>query len=80
MKEASTKARQIKQSTLFDLDKDKYPSYEEIISEHATEFTKYISPQGKFYPRVVRTLINAFRLSDNSLLLDPFKGIFQYQV
>ncbi len=30
--------------------------------------------KGKFYPRVVRTLINAFRLNNNSLLLDPFNG------
>ncbi len=30
--------------------------------------------KGKFYPRVVRTLINAFRLNHNSLLLDPFNG------
>jgi DNA modification methylase len=160
MKGAEIRGKQIKQHTLFDLDKDKYPSYEEIISEYATEFRKYISPRGdtyfgfwmqtladlelldlelkgltesylinpiertvdfkgdenfvririahlekvkgkttlysefvdkfndtnayafhnlypykgKFYPRVVRTLINAFRLSDNSLLLDPFNG------
>lgn len=30
--------------------------------------------KGKFYPRVVRTLINAFKLNENSLLLDPFNG------
>ncbi|MEO0145027.1 MAG: DNA methyltransferase [candidate division WOR-3 bacterium] len=30
--------------------------------------------KGKFYPRVVRTLINAFKLDSNSLLLDPFNG------
>jgi len=30
--------------------------------------------KGKFYPRVVRTLINAFKLDNNSLLLDPFNG------
>jgi len=30
--------------------------------------------KGKFYPRVVRTLINAFKLNHNSLLLDPFNG------
>ncbi|MEW6482029.1 MAG: hypothetical protein AB1397_03365 [bacterium] len=30
--------------------------------------------KGKFYPRVVRTLINAFNLNQNSLLLDPFNG------
>ena len=26
--------------------------------------------KGKFYPRIVRTLINAFKLNENSLLLD----------
>ena len=30
--------------------------------------------KGKFYPRVVRTLINAFKLNSQSLLLDPFNG------
>jgi len=30
--------------------------------------------KGKFYPRVVRTLINAFKLKQGSLLLDPFNG------
>jgi hypothetical protein len=30
--------------------------------------------KGKFYPRVVRTLINAFKLNQDSLLLDPFNG------
>lgn len=30
--------------------------------------------KGKFYPRVVRTLINAFSLTQNDLILDPFNG------
>jgi hypothetical protein len=30
--------------------------------------------KGKFYPRVVRTLINAFELTEESLILDPFNG------
>jgi hypothetical protein len=30
--------------------------------------------KGKFYPRVVRTLINAFNLTQNDLILDPFNG------
>lgn len=30
--------------------------------------------KGKFYPRIVRTLINAFKLSSDSLLIDPFNG------
>ncbi|MFQ6033107.1 MAG: DNA methyltransferase, partial [Candidatus Zixiibacteriota bacterium] len=30
--------------------------------------------KGKFYPRVVRTLINAFQLNPGDLILDPFNG------
>ncbi|MFQ6126697.1 MAG: DNA methyltransferase [Candidatus Heimdallarchaeota archaeon] len=30
--------------------------------------------KGKFYPRIVRTLINAFRLNPGALILDPFNG------
>jgi len=30
--------------------------------------------KGKFYPRIVRTLINAFKLDEKSLILDPFNG------
>jgi len=30
--------------------------------------------KGKFYPRVVRTLINAFGLAQKDLVLDPFNG------
>ena len=30
--------------------------------------------KGKFYPRVVRTLINAFGLNENHIILDPFNG------
>jgi len=30
--------------------------------------------KGKFYPRIVRTLINTFNLNENSLLVDPFNG------
>jgi len=30
--------------------------------------------KGKFYPRVVRTLINAFKLKEGNLILDPFNG------
>ena len=30
--------------------------------------------KGKFYPRVVRTLINAFGLTQDDLILDPFNG------
>lgn len=30
--------------------------------------------KGKFYPRIVRTLINTFKLNQDSLILDPFNG------
>jgi DNA modification methylase len=30
--------------------------------------------KGKFYPRLARTLINAFEMDKNSILLDPFNG------
>ena len=30
--------------------------------------------KGKFYPRVVRTLINTFKLKSRDLILDPFNG------
>jgi len=30
--------------------------------------------KGKFYPRIVRTLINAFQLQGDALILDPFNG------
>jgi len=30
--------------------------------------------KGKFYPRIVRTLINTFQLTQGDLLLDPFNG------
>lgn len=30
--------------------------------------------KGKFYPRVVRTLINAFKIKDDDIILDPFNG------
>ena len=30
--------------------------------------------KGKFYPRVVRTLINAFKLNAGDIILDPFNG------
>lgn len=30
--------------------------------------------KGKFYPRIVRTIINAFKLNEDSIILDPFNG------
>ncbi|MER3407071.1 MAG: hypothetical protein C4278_01445 [Patescibacteria group bacterium] len=41
---------------------------------YAYAFHNLYPYKGKFYPRVVRTLINAFQLNQNSLLLDPFNG------
>jgi len=52
--------------------------YSDIIDEfgdtNAYAFHNLYPYKGKFYPRIVRTLINAFKLKDNSLLLDPFNG------
>jgi len=30
--------------------------------------------KGKFYPRIVRTIINTFNLNENHLILDPYNG------
>ncbi len=30
--------------------------------------------KGKFYPRIVRTIINAFKLKEGNFILDPFNG------
>lgn len=52
--------------------------YSEIVDTfddtNAYAFHNLYPYKGKFYPRVVRTLINAFGLDENSLLLDPFNG------
>lgn len=52
--------------------------YSEFVDEfgdtNAYAFHNLYPYKGKFYPRVVRTLINAFKLNQNSLLLDPFNG------
>jgi len=58
--------------------KNKPTLYTEIIDKfgdtNAYAFHNLYPYKGKFYPRVVRTLINAFKLDDTSLLLDPFNG------
>jgi hypothetical protein len=58
--------------------KGKTTLYSELVDKfndtNAYAFHNLYPYKGKFYPRVVRTLINSFRLSDNSLLLDPFNG------
>jgi len=52
--------------------------YTEIVDKfgdtNAYAFHNLYPYKGKFYPRIVRTLINAFKLNHNSLLLDPFNG------
>lgn len=52
--------------------------YADIVDKfgdtNAYAFHNLYPYKGKFYPRVVRTLINAFKLKDNALLLDPFNG------
>jgi len=58
--------------------KGKTTLYTELVDKfgdtNAYAFHNFYPYKGKFYPRVVRTLINAFKLSQNSLLLDPFNG------
>lgn len=58
--------------------KGKTTLYTELVDKfgdtNAYAFHNLYPYKGKFYPRVVRTLINAFKLNNNSLLLDPFNG------
>ena len=58
--------------------KGKPTLYSELVDEfgdtNAYAFHNLYPFKGKFYPRVVRTLINTFRLKEDSLLLDPFNG------
>jgi len=58
--------------------KGKTTIYTELVDKfgdtNAYAFHNLYPYKGKFYPRVVRTLINAFKLNNNSLLLDPFNG------
>ncbi|MCX7880192.1 MAG: hypothetical protein N2517_05980 [Ignavibacteria bacterium] len=52
--------------------------YTELVDKfgdtNAYAFHNLYPYKGKFYPRVVRTLINAFELDNSSLLFDPFNG------
>jgi hypothetical protein len=52
--------------------------YSEIVDKYgdtnAYAFHNLYPFKGKFYPRIVRTLINTFNLDSNSLILDPFNG------
>lgn len=47
---------------------------DKFCDTNAYAFHNLYPYKGKFYPRVVRTLINAFKLNHDSLLLDPFNG------
>lgn len=52
--------------------------YSEIVDTfgdtNAYAFHNLYPYKGKFYPRIVRTLINAFGLNEDCLVLDPFNG------
>ncbi len=58
--------------------KEKTTLYADFVDEfgdtNAYAFHNLYPYKGKFYPRVVRTLINFFGLDNDSLLLDPFNG------
>lgn len=58
--------------------KGKTTLYTDLVDKfgdtNAYAFHNLYPYKGKFYPRVVRTLINAFKLNHNSILLDPFNG------
>jgi len=58
--------------------KGKVSLYTDLVDKfgdtNAYAFHNLYPYKGKFYPRVVRTLINAFKLNNDSLLLDPFNG------
>lgn len=58
--------------------KGKATLYSELVDEfgdtNAYAFHNLYPFKGKFYPRLVRALINTFGLRENSLLLDPFNG------
>jgi len=58
--------------------KGKITLYTDLVDKfgdtNAYAFHNLYPYKGKFYPRIVRTLINAFKLDQNSLLLDPFNG------
>ncbi|MGC9001079.1 DNA methyltransferase, partial [Caldisericum sp.] len=58
--------------------KGKTTLYTEFVDKfgdtNAYAFHNLYPYKGKFYPRIVRALINAFKLDQGSLLLDPFNG------
>jgi len=52
--------------------------YSDLVDEfgdtNAYAFHNLYPYKGKFYPRIVRTLINTFKLGPDSILFDPFNG------
>jgi len=52
--------------------------YSEIIDlfgdTNAYAFHNLYPYKGKFYPRIVRTIINTFKLKEDSIILDPYNG------
>ncbi len=58
--------------------RNKTTLYTEFVESYgdtnAYAFHNLYPYKGKFYPRIVRTLINAFRLNPGALILDPFNG------
>ncbi|MCX7834018.1 MAG: hypothetical protein N2490_07400 [Ignavibacteria bacterium] len=58
--------------------KGKTTLYTDLVDKfgdtNAYAFYNLYPYKGKFYPRVVRTLINAFKLNHDSILLDLFNG------
>ncbi len=52
--------------------------YAELVDTYgdtnAYAFHNLYPYKGKFYPRIVRTLINSFGLKEDALILDPFNG------
>lgn len=58
--------------------KGKSTLYTDLVDKfgdtNAYAFHNLYPYKGKFYPRVVRTLINTFKLKNDAILLDPFNG------
>ena len=56
-------------------EKTLYTEFADTFNDtNAYAFHNLYPYKGKFYPRLVRTLINAFQLDEKSIILDPFNG------
>ena len=56
-------------------EKTLYTEFADTFNDtNAYAFHNLYPYKGKFYPRLVRTLINAFQLDEESIILDPFNG------